>query len=1321
MARIVFLIGADATAANQTIAALKTSLDGINNVKVKPTLPTSDVKALTKETDNLKGSLQGVEGQFAKIFRGRIIGKALSELSQATKEALNTMKEVDTQLTNIRKVSGMTEADIRKLGDAAYETASKYGVAADEYLSAVYTFQKAGLGESAAAMGELATKTMLVGDTTAKVAEKFIISANAAWKMNGEMEKLSLVVDQADYINNNYATTLDKLAAGFPVVAATAAQAGMSVEETMAVLGTITSITQETGTKAATAWRALSMNIMGEVGEFITEEGETVEVTTESINSMTDALKKYAPEVIKAAQATGKIVNPLEAVKALSEAYAKGALTDIELQNILMSVGGKLRTNQLTAIVKNFDMYEKMLGELSGAAGTADAEISIMLDSWESKTQILKNEWTQFVSNFLDTGTVKGFLDLAINLVDKLDTGIGRAAVSMGALALAGAQFFGPWGALAGAAVGLIGTIAGAVRDANQEYTDATTKLRDLKNVMDEANETLENTLVETEAASFLSDKYIDRLKELEQKTSLTADEQEEYHNALGRLKELIPDISDLIDTENDKIAGGITLLEMRKGAWLEDAKAAAYAAKVAAYETAAANAEFELALNETKRKNAEQTYNEQIALIEDYYKQIDEWNETHKDPIPQEILDGIAAAAQKRDEASKTMGEMAKAIKDSEETLAKALEELSVAQEVAEAAEKEAENKKKTADWATYVLTGEDPNAAKKVEQETDKAAQNTQKITEEAEAGAEAFEAEAEAAAKVASAQTGTSGKTAASGDAEKDAEKLERAANRAQESNKKVQTAYSELTTAIQKSKEEAVSATEEMLEDIANTLDSGSSETESAAKKAGEEIGQGIGDGIILQSDYIKNKIAQTFSIAKEFIDGLAASGAMSYHPSGGAGYYDRNNVWHGFGSAAGTKNARGGPTLVNELGPELISDNGRAYIANGGKPAVVKLSKGSIVLTAEETKQALKGTGHSSLYAAANGQLPWQTTKNSFGIEVPVVVPISRPTSGEKIDLGNGLALVSNATTVTGSQIMGGGTENKPTGGKGKKKSGVSGASKPNFSKLESALSDTLSYIDLQVNYAENTGDWEQIVRLYEQAQEEIAKLVDEYRKAGYAEDSKEILELLNKNYDYAEKQLDIYRDRWDELIDALDAQNETEKLQKQLEEKRLAVEEARLALENAQKQRTVRVFNSATGQWEWIADQKKIESAQESLAKAEESYADEIKSQAIKELEDMRDTVSDLSDVVLGPALSAVVTMAESSEEFQTFARALDAVFGVGSFLKSTEGSTSVLPTNDSHDTVYSFGGVTLTEDQAATMSLAQLAELLQVLNLTSA
>ena len=348
------------SAALKSLKAIDNEIDRLNKKSVnirQIKQSAADVADLQEKTARLNqitsqaATQSKLWGDILSRIRFTAISAAISAVTGAMRSALTEMKAVDTQLTNIQKVSGMAGAELDKLGDKAYATASKYGVAANEYLSAVYTFQKAGLGDAADKLGELATKTMLVGDTTANIASKFLIATDAAWNMGGSVEKLSRVVDEADYINNNYATSLDKLSAGMPIVASTAANLGMSVEQTLAVLGTITAKTQESGTKAATAWRALSMNVTKELGTIYDENGEAIEVTEQSIKSISDALKIYGNDTVKAAQATGEIINPMEAVISLAQAYKDGLLTDIELQNLMMNVGGKLRTNQLTALV----------------------------------------------------------------------------------------------------------------------------------------------------------------------------------------------------------------------------------------------------------------------------------------------------------------------------------------------------------------------------------------------------------------------------------------------------------------------------------------------------------------------------------------------------------------------------------------------------------------------------------------------------------------------------------------------------------------------------------------------------------------------------------------------------------------------------------------------------------------------------------------------------------------------------------------------------------------------------------------------------------
>lgn len=86
------------------------------------------------------------------------------------------------------------------------------------------------------------------------------------------------------------------------------------------------------------------------------------------------------------------------------------------------------------------------------------------------------------------------------------------------------------------------------------------------------------------------------------------------------------------------------------------------------------------------------------------------------------------------------------------------------------------------------------------------------------------------------------------------------------------------------------------------------------------------------------------------------------------------------------------------------------------------------------------------------------------------------------------------------------------------------------------------------------------------------------------------------------------------------IIDALEAERTTQEENLSLAEKQLAVEEARKALNEAENNRTTRVYNESTGMWEYQADAKAVQSAQEKLADAVADLDSYLEGEAWNEL-----------------------------------------------------------------------------------------------------
>lgn len=478
-------------------------------------LNTSDkVQKGTKEMTEKNGLLgDSFTNVYLKMLQWQVMGTIVSKTIGAFRDAISTMKAVDDEMVTVRKVTGFTAEQMEKLRDRAYETASAYGEAADEYLNSVAAFARAGYGEQADALAELATKTKLVGDTNAETAQQFLLSVDAAYQYKGNIEALTKVLDGANEIDNKYATSIEKLAEGLGTVAPVAAQAHVGIDELTAAIGTITAVTQRSGSEAARAFRALVLNI---VGDTKTEIDEGVTWTTGEIAGLKDVIREYAPAAYEAAKATGEVIDPMEAIGGLAQSMKDGLLTEQKLMEMVSDIGGKLRTSQLLALIQNWDMYQSMLKDYANAVGSADKEVENALDSWTRKTNILKNEWTEFIQSMVSTDAVKGGLDVLIGAVEVLNTDIGHfAAVSgtavLGMLALKAAAkgatvafaklsaagiAMNPWLLAIAAAAGAFSLVWKATEDyrksldaLNTEIETNNTQLEENKKRLDEISE----------------------------------------------------------------------------------------------------------------------------------------------------------------------------------------------------------------------------------------------------------------------------------------------------------------------------------------------------------------------------------------------------------------------------------------------------------------------------------------------------------------------------------------------------------------------------------------------------------------------------------------------------------------------------------------------------------------------------------------------------------------------------------------------------------------------------------------------------------------
>lgn len=264
-----------------------------------------------------------------------IVTKAISKF----REAFTELKEINNIMTEISKVSQMTVQELSKLGDEAFKSASKYGKKASDYLTGIQDFSRAGFrGGKENDMAELSVLAQAAGDMDAELSNKYLIATDAAYKLNGEASKLNEILDGQNYIANNNATSMEHLADATRVAASQASSAGVAVEQMSAAIGTMVSVTQDSGETAGRAFKAILMNLQQVSGEL--EDGEVID--EESLTKYEKACNDLGVSLKTVKDGVISLRNPMEILKELADAYTSLDKMDARRAGLISAIGGRI-------------------------------------------------------------------------------------------------------------------------------------------------------------------------------------------------------------------------------------------------------------------------------------------------------------------------------------------------------------------------------------------------------------------------------------------------------------------------------------------------------------------------------------------------------------------------------------------------------------------------------------------------------------------------------------------------------------------------------------------------------------------------------------------------------------------------------------------------------------------------------------------------------------------------------------------------------------------------------------------------------------------
>ena len=432
----------------QKLQAELQSCDSVRFSNIK-----SEFKQLTMQAD-----ISGKTGltfadkfkqQFSKLSSYVSAASVIMTGIQIAKSAFQNVLDIDAQMTELKRVTDLSASQYTNIYDNLTASAQKYGVQLTDLISATADWSRAGFdADTASGLAEITSVYQHIADLDYDTSAENLLTAYKGFQseltsvygdsQQGVLDAVSHISDVYNEIDNNYATTAADIGEAIKRSASALSVAGNSLEETAGMVTGITEVTQDPE-KAGNALKVISMRIRGMSGE-LQDLGEEVDDNVTNISKMQGDILNLTHGKVNIFDDAGNFKSTYEILQGIAGVWKELSSTD--QADLLETMAGKHRANDLAAILNNWERVEAATKSASNSTGSAMKEQEKYADSLQGRLNSLQATWQQLSNTFISSGLAKGavtiFKDL-LAVIDKIISTMG----GFGTAGLVGVLFAG--------------------------------------------------------------------------------------------------------------------------------------------------------------------------------------------------------------------------------------------------------------------------------------------------------------------------------------------------------------------------------------------------------------------------------------------------------------------------------------------------------------------------------------------------------------------------------------------------------------------------------------------------------------------------------------------------------------------------------------------------------------------------------------------------------------------------------------------------------------------------------------------------------------
>ena len=382
-----------------------------NPIDVPVNIDTEDIRQGQQQIHNLNNEAIDTRSIFSEYLNAREIFRAVTN---AIKEAVNEVKELNKAQTDLQIVTGKSNAEMVSLMGKYNELAKDMSVTTKNITSSADEWLRQ--GKSVAETNELIKDSVIlskVGQIDAAEATKYLTSAMNGFK--AETSDVIGIVDKLTNVDLESATSAGGLAEAMSKCANSADVAGVSMDALIGYIATVAEVTQKSDNVVGESFKTILAR-MGKIklNNWIDEDGKDIS------GEINDVEKTLAQFDIKLRKSATEFRNFEDVIYDVGMAWDK--FSSVDQNAIANAFGGVYQRENVITLFENFNRALELSEVSANSAGTAYQKFEVYENSLEAATNRLTAAFESLAYNTINSDFLTGLANATAGIVEFVDS-----------------------------------------------------------------------------------------------------------------------------------------------------------------------------------------------------------------------------------------------------------------------------------------------------------------------------------------------------------------------------------------------------------------------------------------------------------------------------------------------------------------------------------------------------------------------------------------------------------------------------------------------------------------------------------------------------------------------------------------------------------------------------------------------------------------------------------------------------------------------------------------------------------------------------------